>query len=209
MKGAPVHVLIADTATPGGQLAAARLRGVGDVVFSCFDETTGSFCRGLGAEGCPLDGGIDVAVVVRPDATPEVLPREMTALCAFNRSVPIVIAGASADHPYSLIATADDEGSDVTAIVHTVAALPMVRHSAEATTALRDTLELRGVAPRGAWAEVHRDGARLAVRLNLPSDCPDGAVVGMAAVRVLAALTDVAPGVKSIDVSAHRLAGAA
>lgn len=204
-----MHVLIPQTETPGAHIAAARLRGQGHTVSTCYEDSQSPWCKAVAGTGCPLDDAVDMVVVMRPKATSERLPREEAALCAASRGVPVVIGGAIGGHPYGAIATADDESSDITSVVRTVAALPLVRHSTAATAALRQSVAAHGVDPADAWAEVYRRDGGLKVRMYLPSDCPDSSLVGMAAVRVLGAMSDVDPWAQRVDVSANRLPGAA
>jgi hypothetical protein len=194
-----MFVLIPQTDTPGAHIAAARLRGQGDTVATCYGDANGEWCAAVSGGRCPLDDGVDMVVVVRPEISAERLPREEAALCGAARGIPVVIAGASGGHPYAAIATADDETSDVTAVVGTVAALPLVWHSTVATGALRTSLIASGVDPAGAWVDVHRRNGGLVVHLNLLAP-GDRRSLGVAAVRVLAAMRDVDPWAKTIDV---------
>ena len=75
----------------------ARCHAAGAAPFPC-----SRFCGGT----CPVDDGVDVAVLVRGRASHDVLPGELGALCALRAEVPLVAAGLVAGSPFAELVTA-------------------------------------------------------------------------------------------------------
>jgi hypothetical protein len=197
-----MHVLMAQSDTPGARTVAARLRAAGVQVSTCYAAADSEFCRAVEGEKCPLSGEVDASVVVRAFPSTERLPGEEVAVCSAARGVPVIIAGASGGHPYGSIATADDETFDVLPVLRTVTNLPLVHESTTATAALRAALEDMGVSPGPAWADVKAQAGGLRVHLHMPSAGQRSDVISMCAVRVLAAVRDVSPRNGTVNVSA-------
>jgi hypothetical protein len=83
------------------------------------------------------------------------------------------------------------------------------KQSRVATSALRRALAATGTEPGRARVEVRRNDDRLAVELQLSPRLQDSPAIGRAAVLVLASLYDLESDVKTVRLSASRLALAA
>lgn len=100
MKALLLHDIVPDDAAAEALLAAGhqvvRCSPVGAATFPC-----------VGEHGdCPLDGTVDVAVVVHDRPTNDFAAAEVGAICARRDDVPIVLAGNGTHSPIQAIATA-------------------------------------------------------------------------------------------------------
>jgi hypothetical protein len=79
---------------------AAALEAAGHEVVRCTRLGRVAFpCDGL--EGnCPLDGTVDLAVVVHDRPTGDISPGEAGVVCALRDGLPLVVAGNGARHPF-------------------------------------------------------------------------------------------------------------
>lgn len=169
--------------------AAAVLGGAGHDVVRC-DDDAGHLCRGMpGATGCPVDGGIDIAVTLGSPAEGGLVADGVR--CAVRHFVPLVTVGDSdglADAVDGAVPTlrAELAGSLTDAVV-AAADAPLPRHSELATAELRSVLDNHGAAGASATAVVRRSGGELRVELR-PGQAVDERVAQAAAVRVAAVL---------------------
>jgi hypothetical protein len=73
----------------------------GHRVHRCHDDRAQSFpCRVLDGGSCPVDDGVDVALVVRRGVTPHPSPWESGVSCVLRAGVPLVEAGLDVLDPY-------------------------------------------------------------------------------------------------------------
>jgi hypothetical protein len=93
---------------------AASLEAAGHEVVRCFGPEGGSFpCNALVAESrCPVDDGIDVALVLRARPWPRPMPLERGAVCALRARIPLIAAGNRAFDPWTPWAWAELEGTE-------------------------------------------------------------------------------------------------
>ena len=193
-----MDVLLTDTSTGPARAAALRLGAAGHRVHTCHPERDPGFpCAAFRGEPCPLESyPIDVAVVVRAAAFTRPAPPEEGVLCAVRRDVPVVVAGAVEDNPFTHLAAAVHPGASVVEVVEAVADRPLQEASAAATAALRRALGATGAPVAGASAEVRRRGGRLAVSLEGGGAGRENVVASApAVVRELRALDPWAAGV--------------
>lgn len=188
-----------EAASPQARSVAAQLEAAGHHVWRCRDDA-GAACRAIQGQPCPLDAApIEVAVAVRPWASPEPLPTEDGILCATRRHLPVVIAGAARGHPFRAAATVEESTAEVAAVVASVATDVSPEHTAVATEALRRHLPSEHA--DGARAVVRRRaGGGLRVTITTSPSVPR-AVVMAAVIRVAAALRAFDPWSASLDVS--------
>ena len=169
--------------------AAAVLGDAGHEVVRC-DDDAGHLCRGMpGASGCPVDGGIDIAVTLGSPSEGGLVADGVR--CAVRHFVPLVTVGDSdglADAVDGAVPTmrAELAGSLPDAVV-AAASTPLPRHSELASTELRSVLARHGVDSAGADAVVRRSAGELRVELR-PGAEVDDRVAQAAAVRVAAVL---------------------
>ncbi len=93
-----MRVLLLDT-TPDTRVADVLLASGHDLV-RCSEPGRPAFpCAGL--EGaCPLDGTVDVTLVVHDRPTTEIATGEVGAVCSLRDAVPLVLAGNGASSPF-------------------------------------------------------------------------------------------------------------
>lgn len=97
-------LLLHDTAD-GGSTALA-LEAAGHTVVRCH-PTGDRTLRCAGLQGhCPMDGTVDVAVVVHEAPGTTIDPGEAGGICALRDGVPLVVAGNGAPSPFRHLATA-------------------------------------------------------------------------------------------------------
>lgn len=100
MKALLLHDLV-----PDGAVADA-LAAAGHDVVRCSPSGARQFpCVGLTGR-CPLDGSVDVAVVVHDRPSTEVDAGEVGAICALRDGIPVVVAGNGAHSPLREVASA-------------------------------------------------------------------------------------------------------
>jgi hypothetical protein len=158
------------------------LAEAGHQVLSCADEITDGPCRSVDNPGeCPLHQRVDIAVVVRPEGSPDTL-LEMGAVCAERHRIPVVHVDPSTT-------------GDVGRLVHNALAAGRDRIEAAYAAAVRAAL-----ASDQASVEVGGDSSRIWVRVGLPASGDHGPVWSIAD-RARTAIRGYDPFVRSIDVS--------
>lgn len=81
---------------------ADALEAAGHRVHRCFDHSDRSApCRVLDGQPCPVDGGLDVALVVRRGVVTRPTPYEAGVSCALRAGVPLVEDGTDERDPYT------------------------------------------------------------------------------------------------------------
>lgn len=102
-----LNVLLVESQPGSGLADAARLTEAGHRVFGCFPERWGNqhrqhpfVCTGVSEGSCPIEHGIDVALVVRPHPMPRPSGLEAGALCALRQGIPLVERGTEDADPY-------------------------------------------------------------------------------------------------------------
>lgn len=98
-----LEVLLVESNPGVGRGARIELEAAGHRVHSCFEGTESGFaCAGLsGADPCPLDNRLDVALVVRHGVRPGPTPTEAGLRCAIRAGVPVVEQGSDLLDPYA------------------------------------------------------------------------------------------------------------
>ena len=189
----------------GGREAAVTLQAAGHEVHRCHEPGAPAFpCNGLaGTAACPLDGVVDVAVVVREHPWPRPTALEDGVSCALRHAVPLVVSGRTALDPFDGFATEAIEGTRglVEACERAVAA-PLPRHGEVASEMAAEVLARHGLDTDGARAEVHRQNGRLRVSLEVPVPV-DTALSGMLATRVAGRLRQLDRHASAIDISVN------
>lgn len=168
-------LLLHDIAPDG--LAAAALEASGIDVARCAPNAGRPYpC--VGADGpCPLDGTVDVAVVVHDGPSTDFHPGEVGVVCAQRDGIPLVVAGNGAFAPFRGQATVVAAGvSDL---------------ASACERAVQVRSERIG---RTVGADVSIDGDR--VRATLPPGS-----TGRDAVDVHRALAATLPSARTIDVT--------
>jgi hypothetical protein len=178
-----MRVLLLHDSTPDTGVADALLTS-GHGVVRCSEPGRPAFpCAGL--EGsCPLDGTVDVTVVVHDRPTTEIARGEAGVVCSFRDAVPVVLAGNGSFSPFlgrcdAVAASVDD----VPAACERAVAAAEARASDDVTAFV------------GAPAIVTRRGD--AVKVVLAADATSRHTV-----RAHQAAARLFPSARTIDVSA-------
>lgn len=176
-----------DDATVDG--AATVLGDAGHEVVRC-DDDAGHLCRGMpGAEGCPVDDGVDIAVTLGRPADGGLVADGVR--CAVRHFVPLVTVGAPdglTDAVDGAVPTLRAEWSpSLGDAVVAAAEAPLPRHSELASAELRRVLARHDVEAPDAEAVVRRAAGDLRIELR-PYVEVDDRVAQAAAVRVAAVL---------------------
>jgi hypothetical protein len=122
MTGA-LDVLLIESSPHAGAAAAAELKAAGHRVHRCFRPGACGFpCVGVThPSACPIDRGIDVALLVRPRVNPRPTQLERAVSCVIRARVPLVEYGPSILDPYESWLAARAEGRVTDACVEAAA----------------------------------------------------------------------------------------
>ncbi len=98
----PIDVLVLENRRGNSRAAVAELEAAGHRVHRCRAPEGPAFpCRGVeDLDGCPLDGPVDVALVVRTHVHPSPSVLEDGVSCAIRAGVPVVEDGSDILDPY-------------------------------------------------------------------------------------------------------------
>lgn len=198
-----MRILLVDGDRSEGAVLAGQLGERGHDVVRCFPPEGHSVCVGAADPAqCPVESlGCDVALVVRDPGTDPGL-REMGAVCAIRRHIPLVEACPDGDSPFAewstptgtaVVEAVEDFDSGVrpglvAAVEERLASLPaVIRLGRMPTVAIR------------------RQGTRLLMSLTLPPDASraDEETIITWAVR---ALRELDPHALTADVTTQRRA---
>jgi hypothetical protein len=122
--GTPLTVMVLESHQDAATRAVSKLTARGHTVRRCHEPGAPSFpCNGLGAgAGCPLDGDVDVALVVRRGVNPRPTGDEDGVTCALRAGLPLVEDGSDLLDPYAPMLTARVwAGDDVADVVERAA----------------------------------------------------------------------------------------
>jgi hypothetical protein len=96
-----LNVLVLENRAGAAGEDVPALLEAGHRVHRCHDAGDEDFvCRGMRDEGCPLDGDIDVALLVRRGVTPRPSHLEDGVRCAIRAGIPIVEQGPDTLDPF-------------------------------------------------------------------------------------------------------------
>jgi hypothetical protein len=163
-----LDILVVESHHHAADEAIAALEAAGHRVHRCHDAGDRSFpCVGLTGAACPIDEGVDVALLVRQHVSPRPTPLEDVVRCAVRAGVPLVEQGPDVFDPFEpwVLERAD---RDVVAAC--------VRATGRQFDQLRDEVMARistvvlaaGVAPASIDCHIESDGPRLNVSLIGP-----------------------------------------
>ena len=180
-------VLLIESHPHVGDQAADDLAATGHRIHRCHTDPRGYRCVALAEDGqCPIDGGIDVAVLVRRPLEPVPTHYEDGVTCARRAGIPIVEQGPEHPDPWSpWVEVRIDHQSKELALV----AAAVVRGvDAPAQAAIRRTLtpllQASGIDPAAVECQVERAGTGLKVHVTLPEPA-DRRLRSAVSVRVL------------------------
>jgi hypothetical protein len=103
-----LDVLVMESSPGAADEAAAALGRAGHRLHRCYEAGERGFpCRGVrDPVSCPIEQGVDVAVLVRPYISPRPSPLESGVSCALRAGVPLVEKGREALDPFAPWVTA-------------------------------------------------------------------------------------------------------
>jgi hypothetical protein len=186
-----LDVLLLEDRIGAGEVERTVLEAAGHRVHRCHDrnDDDGFACRGITGEGrCPLDGPIDVALLIRRRDTRGRPALADATRCVLRHDVPIVDEGAEADDPRTPWINQQVEPGEslVSACLHAAdrAQEPLRRSIIER---IRPALDAANISPDTVTTDIYREGDALIVRLGAPTD-NDPRLVQALSVRVLDAV---------------------
>jgi hypothetical protein len=163
-----LDVLLVESAPHAGDAVACELEAGGHRVHRCHRPEGGAFpCVGLESGDCPLDAGVDVALVVRHRVLPHPTPFESGATCAIRAEVPLVEVGPDVLDPFEPWAHRCTS-RDVVQACRTASAEPYRVLEEAVLERLRTLLDASGTDPGSVSCVVTNDKPRLDVRLIGP-----------------------------------------
>ena len=200
-----LDVLVVESGVRAADVAAAELQAAGHRVHRCHDEDHRGFpCRGLdGTAPCPVDTGVDVALLVRPRVTPRPTASEDGVRCALRAGVPLVEEGPEVLDPFTpWVARRVEPGGDVAAacVATADAAREPLRRRIEARIA--PLAAAQGFDPGTVQTRFESTGTSLAVHLDMPVPVSRAASQALA-VRVLDAVRSMGRTAGAVDVFVH------
>jgi hypothetical protein len=198
----PLRVLVVTSEPRSADAAVEELEAAGHEIARCTPPGAAPFpCAALD-DGCPLDEGapVDVVLDVRGRPRSQPAPGEAGVTCALQRHIPLVVAGGAALSPFEQYATEVVERPfGVVDACERAARQPLERHSQRAAAALLEVLAARGITGVPARVEVRRERGDLAVHVETARPI-EKSVQSMAAVRILGTLREIDRYAAGIDV---------
>lgn len=195
-----MRILVTETHAETAVPAARQLIEAGHEVVRCRADDGPAFpCAGLEPGGCPIEGGIDVALTVRSGPPEQPTAREDGVVCALRRHVPLVVAGPPGPNPYEGWATMCVDEGDLVAACEAAAAADVESLSTVARDEAAKALERRGHPADGVDVITRRRAHELKVELALPDAVTDQQADAIA-VAVADRLRAVEPTIAIIDV---------
>lgn len=166
-----LDVLVLENRRGVGDEAVRSLEAAGHTVHRCHDADDRGFpCRGvLDPDGCPIDGHVDVAVLVRRSVTPRPTPLEDGVSCAVRAGVPIVEEGPEALDPFEpWIATRVRPDGDLVVACALAADRSFDPLRDDVRTKIGPLLHAAGLDPSEVGCDVQPAGSALDVHLDVP-----------------------------------------
>jgi hypothetical protein len=199
-----LDVLVMESSPGAADEAAAELGRAGHRLHRCYEVGERGFpCKGVrDPASCPIEQGLDVAVLVRPHISPRPSPLESGVRCALRAGVPLVENGREALDPFApwIAARVGDHAAD--GIVDACTEAAETVFGALLTRIQRRTLRTMAEAagqPGPLGCALERHGRGLRVELSGP---PVGKDVEHAlAVRVMDAVRAEGRAFATVDVT--------
>lgn len=167
----PLDVLIIESHPRTATEAESVLRHAGHRTHRCYDPDSRGFpCKGLlNPHGCPIDQGVDVAVLARRRVQPSPTSLENGAICAIRAGIPVTEQGSPTLDPFEpWVNSRFDKASDIVEACEVAIARglePLRRSIGERVTRL---LGAAGASSDALACSIERQGSRLMVRLTGP-----------------------------------------
>jgi hypothetical protein len=192
-----LDVLLVESHAGVGHRHAESLAAAGHRVHRCGSRGAEAFpCTEITNPGsCPIDQGVDVALLVRRNVALRPTDREQAVSCAIRSAIPIVEDGPTVLDPYDDYVTSRVTGDLVEACEDAAE-----RGYDELRSTIRDRCAAV-LAAVGADPEMHfrRHGRRLSVEIHGEAITP--ALRDTLAVRVVSAVNDATRDYEGVDVT--------
>jgi hypothetical protein len=182
----PLDVLLIEAHLGDAEIAAHRLEAAGHRVHRCYPSGDDhDLCSAMTDDTCPIEQGVDVALLTRGRITPRPTGTESGATCALRAGVPLVELGSDILDPFERWVTVRVDGDIVGAVEQGAdQGFDALRAGIRART--ERVLVSAGVDPDSVEATFAFDAPRLTITLHGPAVTP--AVQQALGVRVLDAL---------------------
>ncbi|MGY6502537.1 MAG: hypothetical protein ACXIVQ_16755 [Acidimicrobiales bacterium] len=200
-----MRVLVVEGAQGAAAEASEALGRAGHQAASCRANPDAVLCDGIVGDDCPIDHGVDAALLVRAAGAGAPTAAEDGVRCAIRHHIPVAVVGAATSNPYrgfarEIVDDADGDRRHVVAAVERAGRAALAAHTAAARAMLRSVLDQEGVEAPSADAAVVRHGDHLVVTLLPGTRLPD-MVAETASVRALAAVRALDRETSIIDVT--------
>lgn len=182
--GTPLTVMVLESHQHVAARAESKLTQRGHTVRRCHEPGAPSFpCNGLGAgTGCPLDGEVDVALVVRRGVSPRPTNDEDGITCALRAGLPLVEDGSDLLDPYApMLAARVWASDDVADVVERAAVEGLAPMERELEDALGPFLRSAEREPGSVQVRAEASGRHLVLHLTGPQ--LEGTFGGLLGVR--------------------------
>lgn len=172
----PLDVLLIEARAGDGAVDADRLVAAGHRVHHCWaagdasdraGSAPASLCDGVTADACPLDEGIDVALLVRRRISSRPTATEAGVGCALRAGIPVVADGPDILDPFEPWLTAR-AGDDVVAACAAAVGRGFEPLQAAIRDRIHDVLVGAGIEPGAVESRLEYDHPRLNVLLRGP-----------------------------------------
>lgn len=202
----PLDVLVLENGRGGARLATEELEAAGHRVHRCHDPAAPTFpCRGIDdPTDCPLEGPIDVALLVRHHIHPHPSALEDGVACAIRAGVPLVEQGPDILDPYAPWLTARVGHRPLAQVCEqavTTAFEPIVDDVLRRCAVV---LDAAGVDPDQVTCHIELQWPRLVVHVNVPGPVTKGLREALA-VRALDAVQAGRRAYRKINVQVHEV----
>jgi hypothetical protein len=200
-------VLLLESHPHVGDRAADDLGSAGHRIHRCHPDPRGFSCVALVKDGqCPIDDGIDVAVLVRRPLEPVPTHFEDGVTCARRAGIPIVEQGPKHPDPWApwIEARLDLDSPELALVAAAVARGVDAPAQAAIRRTLAPLLQATGIDASAVDCRLERAGTGLAVHVTLPVPA-DRRLRSAIGVRVLDGLRAAATKtLGNVDVYVHK-----
>lgn len=187
-------------------MATEELVAAGHRVHRCHDPAAPSFpCRGLDDPSeCPLEGAIDVALLVRHHVHPHPSPLEDGVACAIRAGVPLVEQGPEILDPYTPWVTARVGHESVAAACEQAVVTAFEPIADDVLQRCAVVLEAAGMSAEGVECRLELEWPRLIVHIDVPGPAAKGLREALA-VRALDAVQAGRRSYDKVNVQVHEV----
>jgi hypothetical protein len=199
-----LDVLVLENRPGSARIAVEELTAAGHRVHRCHQPGTPSFpCRGVvDAAACPLQGPIDVALVVRHHIHPQPSSYEHGVACAIRAGVPLVEEGSAILDPYDPWVTARVEAGSVAEVCAQAVERGHQPVAADVLERCAPLLDAHGIDLSAVACRIELWWPRLQVHIDLPVQVTDGVREALA-VRALDAVRASRRTYGTVNVQVH------